>query len=101
MCIIILQLGISCKGGEDLGSQLEKAKARLKVEPSDYTFDEARSLLKTLGYTEYNKGKSSGSRVMFAKAGVKILLHKPHPGNEMKRYAVRQLKDQLESMGEL
>lgn len=84
-----------------MGGKIDKAKARLKAEPSDYTFDEARSLLKSLGYTEYNKGKSSGSRVMFAKDGVKILLHKPHPGNEMKRYAVQQLKDQLESMGEL
>ena len=84
-----------------MGGKLDKAKARLKAEPSDYTFDEARSLLKSLGYTEYNKGKSSGSRVMFAKDGVKILLHKPHPGSEMKRYAVQQLKDQLESMGEL
>ncbi len=84
-----------------MGSQLEKAKERLKAEPNDYTFSEARSLLTNLGYTEFNKGKSSGSRVMFAKDGVKILLHKPHPGNEMKRYAVRQLKEQLESMGEL
>lgn len=84
-----------------MGGKLDKAKARLKAEPSDYTFDEARSLLKSLGYTEYNKGKSSGSRVMFAKDVVKILLHKPHPGSEMKRYAVQQLKDQLESMGEL
>lgn len=84
-----------------MGGKIDMAKARLKAEPSDYTFDEARSLLKSLGYTEYNKGKSSGSRVMFAKDGVKILLHKPHPGNEMKRYAVQQLKDQLESMGEL
>ena len=84
-----------------MGGKIDKAKARLKAEPSDYTFDEARSLLKSLGYTEYNKGKSSGSRVMFAKDGVKILLHKPHPGSEMKRYAVQQLKDQLESMGEL
>ena len=84
-----------------MGSQLDKAKARLKSEPSDYTFNEARSLLKSLGYTEYNKGKSSGSRIMFAKDGVKIMLHKPHPGNEMKRYAVQQLKDQLASMGEL
>lgn len=84
-----------------MGGQLDKAKARLKAAPSDYTFSEAKSLLKSLGYTEYNKGKSSGSRVMFAKDGVKILLHKPHPGNEMKRYAVQQLKDQLESIGEL
>ena len=84
-----------------MGGQLEKAKARLKREPKDYTYDEARSLLINLGYTEYNKGKSSGSRVMFIKNGVKILLHRPHPESNLKRYAVRQLKEQLESTGDL
>lgn len=84
-----------------MGSRLDKAKARLKSEPKDYTFDEARSLLTNLGFYEHNKGKTSGSRVMFIKDGVKIQLHKPHPGNEMKHYAVQQLRDQLESMGEL
>lgn len=84
-----------------MGNKQDKARDRLKSVPKDYTFTEARSLLASLEFTEYNKGKSSGSRVMFAKNGVKILLHKPHPGNEMKQYAVRQLKEQLEKMGEL
>lgn len=84
-----------------MGNKQDKARDRLKSVPKDYTFTEARSFLVSLGFTEYNKGKSSGSRVMFAKNGVKILLHKPHPGNEMKQYAVRQLKEQLEKMGEL
>ena len=84
-----------------MGGRLEKDKARLRSVPADYTFTEAKSLLISLGYAEYNKGKSSGSRVMFVRDGIKILLHKPHPGNVMKQYAVRQLKDQLESTGEL
>jgi len=84
-----------------LGGKNEKDKARLRTVPADYTFNEARRLLISLGYVEYNKGKSSGSRVMFARDGIKILLHKPHPGNVMKQYAVRQLKEQLESTGEL
>lgn len=84
-----------------MGNKQDKAKERLKGLPRDYTFSEARSLLLSMGFSEYNKGKSSGSRVMFTKNGVKILLHKPHPGNEMKQYAVRQLKEQLERMGEL
>ena len=84
-----------------MGGKLDKAKARLKAEPCDYTYTEAKSLLISIGYVEHNKGKSSGSRVMFVKNGAKILLHKPHPGNEMKWYAVHQLKEQLESLGEL
>ena len=79
----------------------EKAKARLKSEPSDYTFKEARSLLQHLGFKEFNKGKTSGSRVIFVKEDKKILLHKPHPGDEMKVYAIHQLRLQLESLGEI
>lgn len=79
----------------------EKAKERLKHIPKDYTYKEARGLLISLGFQEYNKGKTSGSRVIFIKADKKILLHKPHPGDEMKLYAVRQLKEYLEKAGEL
>lgn len=84
-----------------MGGKLDKAKARLKTEPKDYTYDEAKSLLTRLGYTEYTKGKTSGSRVAFVKNGVKIMLHKPHPGNEMRSYSVQDLKKQLEATGEL
>lgn len=84
-----------------MGSQLDKAKDRLKSEPSDYTFTEAQSLLSRLGFTECSKGRTSGSRIMFVRDGVKICLHKPHPGNVMKGYAVSQLKDQLVLLGDL
>ena len=84
-----------------MGGKLDKAKSRLKSIPNDYTFGEVKSLLSSMGYIEYNKGKSSGSRVMFVRDDEKILLHKPHPGNEMKQYAVRQLKEHLEAIGEL
>lgn len=88
------------QGGERLG-KLEKAKLRLKNEPSDYTFKEAESLLISLGFEEYNKGKSSGSRVVFIRNEDKIMLHRPHPQKELKVYAVRQLKEKLEELGEL
>ena len=96
-----MQLFFSCKGGEHLGGKLDKAKARLKTIPADYTYNEAKQLLCSLGYTEHNKGKTSGSRVVFVRADDKIQLHKPHPGNEMKHYAVRDLKEHLEAIGEL
>ena len=81
--------------------KLEKAKLRLKNEPTDYTFKEAKSLLISLGFEEYTKGKTSGSRVLFAKDDKKIMLHKPHPDKEMKMYAIRQLRETLEEIGEL
>lgn len=91
---------IQLQGGGSLG-KLEKAKLRLRNGPSDYTFKEAESLLISLGFVEYNKGKSSGSRVVFIRNEDKILLHKPHPQKELKAYAVRQLIEKLEELGEL
>ena len=84
-------------------SRSEKAKDRLRSVPKDYTFVEAENLLNSLGFERYNKGKTSGLRVMFIRKRdqLSILLHKPHPGNEMKAYAVRNLLNFLIEAGEV
>ncbi len=84
-------------------SQLEKALLRIKTSPKDYTYDEAKALLERLGFAENNKGKTSGSRVKFYRPtdGKMIMLHKPHPQSTMKSYAVKELKEFLESIGEI
>lgn len=84
-------------------SKLTKAKERLLSMPRDYTYDEARSLLGQLGFIEDNKGKTSGSRVEFFREedGGSILLHKPHPGNEMNLARVKGLIRFLKRMGDL
>lgn len=46
-------------------SKLDKAKERILSKPKDYTYTEARYLLSKLGFKEFNKGKTSGSRVRF------------------------------------
>lgn len=46
-------------------SKLEKAKERIMLKPKDYTYTEAKYLLGKLGFQEFNKGKTSGSRVRF------------------------------------
>ena len=81
----------------------EKMIQRILACPADYTFSEARALAAQFGYREMNKGTTSGSRVMFYREtdGRKILLHKPHPGDVMKRYAVRQLLDYLKESGDI
>ena len=70
----------------------EKLIQRLKSKPKDFTFDDAESLLNCLDYIRSNKGKTSGSRVIFSneKHG-DILLHKPHPQKELKAYQIKQL----------
>lgn len=81
----------------------DKRLSRLLSSPSDYTFTEATSLLKSLGYVLNHKGSSSGSRVMFYRESDnhKILLHKPHPGDIMKRYAIEQLIASLKERGDI
>ena len=84
-------------------SQLEKAKDRIKSCPKDYTYDEARSLMNKLGFVEDTKGRTSGSRVSFYRESDQrmTMLHRPHPKSIMKAYAVKELKQFLEKIGEL
>ncbi len=81
----------------------EKMIERLKSCPSDYTYTEARALAKRFGYVEKNKGSTSGSRVLFYRENDsrKIMLQKPHPGDIMKQYAVRQLLANFKENGDI
>ena len=84
-------------------TKADKAKARIQSVPKDYTYTEARQLLKQLGFIEYQKGKTSGSRVLFYRESdnIKILLHKPHPGDVMSVATTRDLYEKLIELGEL
>ena len=80
--------------------QKEKLIQRLKSKPKDFTFQEAETLLGYLEYIRSNTGKHSGSRVVFeSNEHGNILLHKPHPNNELKIYQIKQLIDVLEQEG--
>ena len=63
-----------------------------------FKFSELIILLKMLGYCQI---QGDGSRVKFdnGKPEDLINLHKPHPGNEMKAYAVKQVKEKLHRGG--
>lgn len=81
--------------------QKEKLIAKLKSGTRNFTFNEAETLLGYFSYQRKNKGKTSGSRVMFVsdQYKTKIILHKPHPRKELLEYQVRQLIEQLEQEG--
>ena len=80
--------------------QKEKLIQKLKSKPKDMTFEELETLLKYLSYTRSDKGRTSGSRVMFTSTDhAPILLHKPHPRKELLAYQVKQLVDLLEQEG--
>lgn len=80
--------------------QKEKLIRQLKSKPKDFTFNDAEALLNYLDYVRSNKGKTSGSRVVFVNENHgNILLHKPHPRKELRAYQIKQLLEILEQEG--
>jgi len=82
-------------------SKKEKLIKRLKSRPKDFTYNEMKTLLKSLGFDEISKGKTSGSRVAFAskKLNGRLLLHKPHPKNILKDYQIKEAVKKLKEWG--
>jgi predicted RNA binding protein YcfA (HicA-like mRNA interferase family) len=77
-------------------SRKEKLILKLQQHPKNFTWDELTSLLKHMGYREIKTGKTGGSRRRFVHdSAATITLHKPHPQNILKRYAVDQVLDIL------
>ena len=68
--------------------------------PNDLTWEELVSILSSFGYAEMTKGKTAGSRRKFVTADRDIImLHKPHPANVVKKYAIRQVIGHLKEKG--
>ena len=84
-------------------SKFEKLLKRLLTVPSDFTYSEAKAIAQQLGYEEKQKGRTSGSRVLLYRESDerKIMLHKPHPGDIMKLYSVRDFIDALKRNGDI
>ena len=80
-------------------SKEEKLVKRLLAKPNDFTYNELKSLRSHLGYVETQGGKTSGSRVAFINEKDKhiIRLHKPHPNNELKKYQIEQVIEELKA----
>lgn len=84
-------------------SRKEKLLKRLITKPKDFTYDEARTLLLQLGFEEDQKGRTSGSRVVFINQieNISIELHKPHPSNVLKIYQISQLIKKLKKWSDV
>ncbi|MBA2561351.1 MAG: type II toxin-antitoxin system HicA family toxin [Chitinophagaceae bacterium] len=78
-------------------SKKEKLISRLLQRPKDFSYSELKSLLTSFEYQEFNKGKTSGSRVAFINENTNhiIRLHKPHPKNILKAYQVDLVIEEL------
>jgi len=79
-------------------SKTEKLIAKLLNERAIFTWQELETLLQRLGYRQLD---GQGSRIKFHHGDPQAMinLHKPHPGNELKTYAKRQVIEQLRSGG--
>ena len=80
-------------------SKKEKLIARLKARSNNFNYNEAESLLLSLGFVKSNKGKTSGSRVIFTGINASLKIHKPHNRKELHDYQVKELILFLEKEG--
>ena len=78
-------------------------KLCMKPTPSDFRFSDLRRVMAHFGYLESNKGATSGSRVKFYHPETKavLLLHKPHPGDEIQKAAVDTVVKFLKEHGHI
>ena len=79
-------------------SKKEKLIKRLKSKPTDFTYDDAESLLLSLGFAKFKAGKTGGSRVKFMYSSTALMLHKPHPRNVLEPYQVNKIIKFLKRM---
>ncbi|TAD92531.1 MAG: type II toxin-antitoxin system HicA family toxin [Bacteroidetes bacterium] len=83
-------------------AKIEKLIARFLLRPADLTWDELIHVLSYFGYHELKKGKTGGSRRKFADEAKRMInLHKPHPGNIVKRYMIDQVIAVLKENGNI
>lgn len=79
----------------------DKLLQRFCRNPKDFTFDEMQNLFKLYGFEINNKGATSGSRVEFhnSEKNLSYIMHKPHPGNIIKGYVMKQVDTFLKVNG--
>ncbi len=75
----------------------DKLIQRFKELPNDFTWTELVRLFGIFGYEISNKGKTSGSRVIFKKGESAYTAHKPHPGSVVKSYVMKQVYEFLKN----
>lgn len=75
----------------------EKLIKRFRTLPKDFTFEEVVTLFQGFGFVLDNKGATSGSRIRFYHETDQnvYVMHKPHPGNIIKGYIIRDVSNFL------
>lgn len=81
----------------------DKLVEKLLLIPKGLTWDELTTILSYLGYKEAKKGKTGGFQRKFIDQNNNVIgfLHKPHPGNIVKEYAIKQVIEYLKEKGQI
>ncbi|MDC6367225.1 MULTISPECIES: type II toxin-antitoxin system HicA family toxin [Flavobacteriaceae] len=79
--------------------EIDKLTEKFLRAPKDSTWEELVKILAHFGLMELSKkGRTGDSRRKFADTEKRIVnLHKPHPGNIVKQYAIKQIIEKLKS----
>ena len=83
-------------------SKIDKLLEKIRNKNSTLSYSELKKLMTALGYAEYTKGQTSGSRVAFINdhTGHAITMHKPHK-KDLKAYQKEQIRHALKEKGYL
>lgn len=78
-------------------NRMEKLLVKFMGNPKDLIWEKLTKILAHCGFNEITKkGKTGGSRVKFVNDRNNLInLHRPHPGNIVKQYVTRQIKEKL------
>lgn len=79
-------------------SKKDKLLQRLLGFPADLTWEELVTLLQGLGF-EVLSGAGSRRKFLHRQHNRVIIVHAPHPGNIVKRYALQQIATTLKELG--
>lgn len=68
--------------------------------PVDFSWDEMVRVMRIFGFWEIPRGKTGGSRRKFTDVHKNVIaIHKPHPGNIVKQYVIRDIINSLTTKG--
>jgi len=79
-------------------TRAEKLRSRAESIPADFTWQELVTLLHAYGFSEFSD-KGGSYRSFKTAAELKIFVHKPHPGNIVKKYLLRKVIGHLKEHG--
>lgn len=80
-------------------SRGERLISDFKVCKAAFPYKDLVRLLAQIGFEEKKTGGGSRRKFVHTVSKQIIRLHEPHPGNEVKDYMVRQVREQLEEQG--